>query len=139
MKRAAAAVFLATLSLSSHAATAEAVPAPSAFSLGGLLQVLVALLLVLAAIVATAWLLKRFGPTQLSGDALKVLGGVAVGPRERLVLVEVGTTWLVVGVAPGQVRAVHTMPRPEQGPEPPAGEAASFAERLRERLGAKKG
>jgi flagellar protein FliO/FliZ len=44
---------------------------------------------------------------------MRVIGGVALGTRERLVLVEVGETWLVIGVAPGQVSAVHAMPRPD--------------------------
>ena len=83
--------------------------------LGGLVQVVLALLLVLAAIAASAWLLRRLGPTQMgSGGALRVLGGVMVGQRERLMLVEVGDTWLIVGVAPGRVTAVHSMPRPAQ-------------------------
>jgi flagellar protein FliO/FliZ len=40
-----------------------------------------------------------------------------VGPKERVVVVEVGETWLVVGVAPGQVTALHNMPRIANLPE----------------------
>jgi flagellar protein FliO/FliZ len=72
---------------------------------------------------------------------MKVLGGVAVGPRERLVLVEVGETWLIVGVAQGQVNAVHTMTRPAdfspQSSSMPV--SSSFAERLKQMLGSKRG
>ena len=95
------------------AAEAPGVATPSTF--GSLVQVVLALLLVLAAIAASAWLLRRFGPSQIGpGGALRVLGGVMVGQRERLMLVEVGETWLIVGVAPGRVTAVHSMPRPAQ-------------------------
>ena len=95
-------------------AAAEPV-APSSSTFGSLIQVVLALLLVLGAIAASAWLLRRFGPTQVgTGGALRVLGGVMVGQRERLMLVEVGDTWLIVGVAPGSVTAVHSMPRPPQ-------------------------
>lgn len=116
--------------------------AQSPLSSGGLFQVLGALLAVLAAIVAMAWLLKRFGPSQLgAGGVMKVLGGVAVGPRERLVLVEVGETWLIVGVAQGQVNAVHTMTRPvdftPQASSMPI--SSPFAERLKQMLGNKQG
>lgn len=94
-------------------------------SLGGMFQVLLGLLLVLAAVAATAWLLRRFSMGQnVMGGAVRVVGGVALGPRERLVLVEVGETWLLLGVAPGQVNALHTMPRPEGAAKaeiPPAG------------------
>jgi flagellar protein FliO/FliZ len=74
--------------------------------------VIVSLLLVLAAVVMVAWVLKRINlPHQGAGNALKVISGVAVGQRERVVLVEVNDTWLVVGVAPGQVNALHSMPK----------------------------
>lgn len=86
----------------------------SPISLGGMFQMLLGLLLVLAAVAATAWLLKRFSLGQnVMGGAVRVVGGVALGQRERLVLVEVGETWLLLGVAPGQVTTLHTMPRPE--------------------------
>ncbi|MDD5328871.1 MAG: flagellar biosynthetic protein FliO [Sulfuricella sp.] len=72
--------------------------------------------LVLAAVAGTAWLLRRFAPGQIgAGGVVKLIGGVAVGPKERLVLVEIGDTWLVLGVAPGRVNALHTLSRPEGG------------------------
>lgn len=78
-----------------------------------LLQVMFGLGLVLAAIAGTAWLLKRLGPGQTSPlGSLRVVAGVAVGPKERVVLVDVGDTRLVLGVAPGHVTTLHQMPRP---------------------------
>jgi flagellar protein FliO/FliZ len=69
---------------------------------------------VLGAVILVAWILKRINlPQHGSGSALKVISGVAVGQRERIVLVEVNDTWLVVGVAPGQVCALHSMPKAE--------------------------
>lgn len=107
------------LSFSSDAALPAAqapAAAPSLISFGGMLQVLLGLGLVLAAVAGTAWLLRRFSPGQIgAGGAVKIIGGVAVGPKERLVLVEVGETWLVLGVAPGQVTTLHNLPRPEGG------------------------
>jgi len=87
-------------------------PPTSAVSSGSIMQVIVSLLFVLGAIVLVAWILKRINmPQNAAGSALKVVSGVAVGQRERIVLVEVNDTWLVVGVAPGQVTALHTMPK----------------------------
>jgi len=103
-------------------------PAPivSPVSLGGMLQVLLGLGLVLAAVAGSAWLLRRFSPGQIgAGGAVKVIGGVALGPKERLVLVEIGETWLVLGVAPGQVNTLHTLAKPQDGTlaaEVPSGE-----------------
>jgi len=107
-----AAIF-SPLALAADAARPAYVPPPTAaVSSGSVLQVILSLLLVLAAVVVVAWILKRINlPQQGAGNALKVISGVAVGQRERIVLVEVNDTWLVVGVAPGQVNALHTMPK----------------------------
>lgn len=99
-------------------------PPPAAVSSGSILQVIFSLLLVLAAVVLVAWILKRINlPQHGAGSLLKVISGVAVGQRERIVLVEINDTWLVVGVAPGQVRTLHSMPKASlpipQGEAPP--------------------
>lgn len=101
-------------------------PPASAVSAGSFLQMIFSLLLVLAAVVAVAWVLKRLNAPQLgNASVLKVISGVAVGQRERIVLVEVSDTWLVVGVAPGQVRTLHTLPKNTLPPvDTPSGEAA---------------
>jgi len=89
-------------------------PPPAAMSSGSILQVIFSLLLVLAAVVLVAWILKRINLPQHAADNLiKVQATVAVGQRERIVLVEVNDTWLVVGVAPGQVRTLHSMAKAE--------------------------
>ncbi len=94
-------------------------PPPSAVSSGNIVQIILSLLLVLAAIVLVAWLFKRMNVAQQgSGNLLKILGGAAIGQRERIVLVEVNDTWLVVGVGPGQIRTLHSLQKPngvEQG------------------------
>lgn len=107
-----AAIF-SPLALATDAVRQAYVPPPTAaVSTGSVLQVILSLLLVLAAVVVVAWILKRINlPQQGAGNALKVISGVAVGQRERIVLVEVNDTWLVVGVAPGQVNALHTLPK----------------------------
>jgi flagellar protein FliO/FliZ len=88
-----------------------AAAAPGTFF--SLLQVVLALMLVLGAIVAFAWFLRRLSPGRgAAGGLLKVVGGVMVGPKERLVVVEVGETWLIVGVGASSVSLLHSMPRP---------------------------
>jgi flagellar protein FliO/FliZ len=105
----------APLALHALPALAAGGPAPvvTAAPLISLLQVMLGLGLVLAAIAGSAWLLKRLGQGQVGATgALRVVAGVAVGPKERVVLVDVGEIRLVLGVAPGQVRTLHQMPRP---------------------------
>src|SRR5262245_20603927 len=87
--------------------SAAAADAPAATATGSTTQMLFGLLLVLGAVVAAGWLAKRFVPRHpAAGTALRVVAGTAVGQRERVVVVEVGSTWIVVGVAPGNVRAL---------------------------------
>lgn len=87
---------------------------PPVTSTGSMLQITASLLLVLAVIVAVAWLLKRMNIAQQgTGNLLRVIGSVAIGQRERVVVVEVGDTWLVLGVGPGQIRTLHTLAKSE--------------------------
>lgn len=77
-----------------------------------LLQVALGLGVVIAAVIGGLWLLKRLSATHGAiAGSLRVIAGASVGPRERVVLVEVEDTWLLVGVAPGQVNALHHMPK----------------------------
>jgi flagellar protein FliO/FliZ len=87
-------------------------PPPAAVSTGSVMQIIFSLILVLAAVAVVAWMMKRINmPQHGAASLLKVVSGVAVGPRERVVLMEVNDTWLIVGVAPGQVRTLHSMPK----------------------------
>jgi flagellar biosynthetic protein FliO len=107
-------LMLYTLPVTTMAQTVAADATGSAASGGSMLQVILGLGLVLAVMAGSAWLLKRFGGLQQrSGGGIKVIGGSAVGQRERVVLVEVADTWLVIGVAPGHVTALHSMPKGE--------------------------
>lgn len=81
---------------------------------GMILQALFGLAVVLGLMAGAAWLLKRFNPIKPGqGGHVRVVGGVSVGTRERVVVVEVADQWIVVGVAPGSVNALSTMPRQE--------------------------
>ncbi len=85
----------------------------TAVSSGNMVQITLSLLLVIAAIVLVAWLLKRMNIAQQgAGTHLKIISGVAIGQRERIVVIEVEDTWLVVGVGPGQIRTLHTLQKP---------------------------
>ena len=99
------------------AAWAQAGAQPSLGS--GVAQMVFGLLGVLAILIGSLWLLKRL--TAVRGPAsglMRVVAATAVGGRERVVIVEVGSTWLVLGVAPGRVSALAEIPR-QAVPDPP--------------------
>jgi flagellar biosynthetic protein FliO len=87
---------------------------PAGSTTGSLLQTLFALIVVLAVLGALAWFLKRYGPKAGGGGAnLRIVGSLNLGGRERLLVVEVGNQWIVVGASPGRVNALATMPKQE--------------------------
>jgi len=124
--------------------TPAAQPAPS-YGAAGLLQAGFGLVVVLALVFLCAWVMRRVG-LQRHGTAqvVKVVASTMVGQRERVVVVEVGNEWLVLGVTPGQVRSLHSMPAQDLPPvetiqlSAMAGNAASaasvFSQKLRESL-----
>ena len=80
---------------------------------GLLMQSVTGLLIVLATVIGLAWMMRRLGRLQSSaGGALKMLDGMALSTRERIVLVQVGDTQILLGVAPGRVEAVHVLDKP---------------------------
>lgn len=96
------------------------------------LQMVFGLVIVLALLLGAMWLLKRINQPQgsLSG-LMRVVAGVAVGPRERVVILELGNSWLVLGVAPGQVTTLAEIPRQELAAPPPATDfLGKFSQRL---------
>ncbi|MEO8419119.1 MAG: flagellar biosynthetic protein FliO [Methylophilaceae bacterium] len=95
-------------------------------SIGMLFQVLLSLAIVLGLLALGAWGLKRFSSGYSQQHAVaKIVGGVSVGNRERVVVVEVADQWIVVGVAPGQVRGIATLPI-KAGFMPDTAQAASI-------------
>jgi flagellar protein FliO/FliZ len=94
-------------------AAPQTAPAAHAGGLGGLGEVTLALLLVLGAVFALAWLLKRVRAfNSRVGGALDVLAQVPLGQKERAVLIKVGQTQLLLGVAPGDVKTLYVLPEP---------------------------
>lgn len=127
--RASTVLSAALLPVLAHAQT------PPTQDLGGsALQLLFGLLAVLALLFASLWLLKRLSaPRGEASRLMRVVAGTAVGARERVVVLEIGATWLVLGVAPGNVTALAELPRADL-PSEPAGARPDFADRLRQML-----
>lgn len=97
-------------------------PAREGSAVGHLMQVMGALLFVIMLMLALAWFVKNHGPKSLLGRVpVKVVGGVNLGGRERVLVIEVADQWLVIGATPGQITTLATLPRqatPEDEPVP---------------------
>lgn len=80
-------------------------------SSGSYWQAAFALLVIIGLLLGMTLLARKISGGKVFGQGgMKIVGGVALGPRERLVLVEVGDTWLVIGIVPGQIRTLHKLP-----------------------------
>ena len=98
-----------------------------------LLRVIIGLVLVVAAILASAWLARRAGLVRGGGNLLKQVAALPLGARQSVVVIEVDKTWLVVGVSPNQLTTLHTMPAGEL-PEGASLPASAFAAKLGQAL-----
>ena len=116
-------------------ATAAA-PAVSSGVAGQLTQLVFGLLLVLGLIFFLAWLLRRVqqaGPAG-KGQVIELIGSRALGPRDRLMLVQVGNEQILLGLSPGSITALHVLKEPVQVPTTEK-TTPEFALRLMELMG----
>ncbi|MCP3689486.1 MAG: flagellar biosynthetic protein FliO [Gammaproteobacteria bacterium] len=71
------------------------------------------LVLVLAVIFCFAWLLKRLKITQQAQSGLlKIVAGISLGTRERIVILQVGEEQILLGLSPGRIEKLHTLSEP---------------------------
>ena len=76
---------------------------------------------ILLLILFIGWAVKRagFAPQSKNNKLLKVTASVPVGRSEKVVIVEVDNTWLVLGVTAQNITPLHTLSAPpvEQTPD----------------------
>jgi flagellar protein FliO/FliZ len=100
-------------------------------SIGSVAQLALSLAAIVALILAVGWMLKRLklGAPRSRGDIV-VIDQIALGPRERVVLLSIGGSQVLVGVGSGGVVGLTPLAAPIDIKSPPA--APAFADRLRE-------
>ncbi|PMQ12532.1 Flagellar protein FliO [Pseudomonas sp. AD21] len=104
---------------------------------GQLTQLVFGLLLVLGLIFFLAWLLRRLqqaGPAG-KGQVIELIGSRALGPRDRLMLVQVGNEQILLGLSPGTITALHVLKEPVQVPSTSEKATPEFAQHLLKILG----
>lgn len=100
-----------------------------------LLKLTGGLLLVVVVILVLAWLVKRFNLNQQSQNGLiRIIAGLSIGTRDRIVLLQIGEEQILVGLTPGRIEKLHTMAHPLDAPE---GQTATstFATKLNRAMG----
>lgn len=96
--------------------------APAVDSGAELLRVLVSLLGVVALIFFVGWLSRRAqARVRPGGRKIRVVESMPVGIKEKVMLLEVGGTQLLVGASPtGGLRTLHVLATPVQDDAPPS-------------------
>lgn len=93
-------LYLLSQASASHALTAE----NNALGHGELLRMVAGLCLVLLIIFCLSWILKRLNARHLTqGKGFKSIAAMTLGPRERLLLVQAGDRFLLIGAAAGSI------------------------------------
>lgn len=85
----------------------------------GIEDVAISLAVVLILIFVLAWLVKRFAPGagRMGAKHMRVLSSLPVGSKERLMLVDVAGTQMVLGVSSEGISCLHVFPEPVISPE----------------------
>lgn len=96
-------------------------------------QALLSLVLVVVLILALGWLVRgRLSPlVAAGGGTLRIRAQIALGPRERVVVLRVGEEELLLGLSPAGLRTLHVLREPLPPEARLAPGAGRFAERLR--------
>jgi flagellar protein FliO/FliZ len=90
---------------------------------GQALQVLAGLGLVLGLIAAVAWLTRKLRSFQSPGGAhIRIIEGLSLGAREKLLLVQVDGRRVLLATCPGRIATLHSFPADD--------EPASFGQAL---------
>ncbi len=118
---------LAEESLRSASKTASEV---DPFSISNILQMAAGLAFVLLLIFLLGWFYRRFGsPKTINNGDFRIVAGLSMGQRERVVMLEVGDKQILLGVGPGHVEKIHVFDEPVIKTNE-AGTGESFSERL---------
>jgi flagellar protein FliO/FliZ len=88
-------------------AAPQSQPVDTMPGLGSLAEVVFALLVVLALIMAVAWVARRMRIGGAEGTAIRIVAETSLGAKERAVLLQVKGRQLLVGVAAGSVTTLH--------------------------------
>lgn len=121
--------------LQAGAADQEAAAATVPVGSSDVLSVLGGLLSVIAAIFLVGYLYSRMKGPRIGGDSvINIVASQGLGPKERIVLVEIADTQLLVGMTATQVQTLHVFDEPVVRATESTNDI-SFSARLKHALG----
>jgi len=95
-------------------------------------EVMAGLIIVLLMIFALAWMVKRMGAGSfLSNQQMKIVASVAMGTRERVVVLDVGGKQVLLGVTPQNISTLHVFDEPVIGESTDDKTESDFAQKIK--------
>jgi flagellar protein FliO/FliZ len=99
---------------------------------GDILSVGASLIVVVAAIMLCGWLYSRSqGLRVRGGGIISIIATQPLGPKERILLIEVANKQLIVGMTSTQVSTLHVFDEPVVTPEAGTEQRGNFSDRLK--------
>ena len=96
----------------SSALSATDIPKQSArtVAFGDIAQWSMGLLIVLSVFFLCVWGVRKLNGLTVSGaEKIRVVGGLSLGLREKVMVLQVGKKQLVLGVTPGRIETLHVL------------------------------
>lgn len=112
----------------SFSSVAVAKSTDSAISTGDIISGILSLGLVLLSIVVCGWLLKKSRLSPVGGSQLKLVSNLALGTRERILVIEAGDQQYLIGVTSQQISLLDKLDVPLSASSKPI--ASGFAKQL---------
>ena len=70
----------------------------------------IGLLIVLSVFFLCVWGTRKLSSLTVSGaEKMRVVGGLSLGMREKIILLQVGKKQLVLGITPGRIETLHVL------------------------------
>jgi len=81
-------------------------------------QVILGLGFVLVSIIVLVWIMKKLNRFSLSkNDQLQVVAAINVGSREKVIVLQVGETQILLGITPNTINSLHVLDKALPVPE----------------------
>lgn len=105
-------------------------------SMGSVIQVFAGLAAVLLLFGVIVFVLKRLGGFKTTnGGKMRMVDGVSIGTRERVLLMQVGDKQVLIGVTPHQINPLHVFDEPVISvDQPQQGFASLLQKKIKDRM-----
>lgn len=98
---------------------------------GQVAQLALGLLFIVGLIFLLGYLMRRVGPLAAQGGQhIRVLSSLPLGPRDRLLLVDVAGKQILLGASPGRINTLHVFDEPVADVPPTGAPVGDFAQKL---------